>query len=54
MAKEIKVTVLKILSEKTTSRGTNRMRIVQYNESKSQLTLQRHLKMTLWESRELR
>ena len=35
--KEIKVTVLKVLSEKTTSRGTNRMRIVQYNESKPQL-----------------
>jgi hypothetical protein len=37
MAKEITVNILKILSEKKTSRGTNRMRIVQYNEGSPQL-----------------
>jgi hypothetical protein len=37
MAKEITVTVLKVLSEKTTSRGTNRVRIVQYNNGAPQL-----------------
>lgn len=37
MAKEITVNILKILSEKKTSRGTNRMRIVQYNEGNPQL-----------------
>ena len=37
MAKEITVDVLKVLSEKNTSRGTTRLRIVKYNNGSPQL-----------------
>jgi hypothetical protein len=37
MGKDIVVNVLKVFSEKKTSRGTNRIRVVQYNVAAPQL-----------------